>query len=115
MIGELMSTNKELVPKCLNTEEEICLNAAGYFTPCCWFDTEEAPAEHPLIAGFFNPDLNIDKHENLENIIEGAHWQKFIVILKNEPQDAPKRCWDHCSADRITTKHLPNDNLRILF
>jgi hypothetical protein len=110
-----MSTNKELVPKCLNTKEEICLNAAGYFTPCCWFDADDARKEDSLIEGFFNPDLNIDRHDNPADIIEGAHWQKFIAILKNEPQCAPKRCWDHCSANIITNKYLPDNNLRIRY
>jgi hypothetical protein len=113
MIGEFMSTNKELVPKCLNTEEEICLNAAGYFTPCCWFDAEEAPAEDPLIAGFFDPALNIDNHDDPADIIEGAHWQKFITILKTEPHSAPERCWRQCSKGIITNKYLEDEKIRI--
>lgn len=113
MIGEFTLTNKKLVPKCLNTQEAICLNAAGYFTPCCWFDAEEAPAEHALIAGFFDPSLNIDKHDDPKDIIEGKHWQKFITIIRFAPQSAPNRCWNHCSADRITNKHLPDNDLRI--
>lgn len=113
MIGDPTMENKELDPKCLNTEEEICLNAAGYFTPCCWFDAEEAPAEDPLIAGFFDVSLNIDKHDNPADIIEGAHWQKFITILKNEPQHAPKRCWWHCSRGKIRSKYLDDPSFRI--
>jgi len=114
MIGELIMSDRELNPKCLNTQEEICLNAAGYFTPCCWFDAEEAPAEHPLIAGFFNPDLNINNHNDPADIIEGTHWQKFMAILKNTPQHAPDRCWWHCSG-KLTNKHLPDSNVRIRF
>lgn len=113
MIGESTLTNKELVPKCLNTEEEICLNAAGYFTPCCWFDTAEAPAEHPLIAGFFDPSLNIDKHDDPADIIESAHWQKFIMIIRSTPHLAPERCWRQCSRGKIRSKYLKDPTFRI--
>jgi|LauGreSBDMM110SN_4_FD.fasta_scaffold01016_3 hypothetical protein len=113
MIGELMMTNKELVPKCLNTEEAICLNAAGYFTPCCWFDAEDARKEDPLIEGFFDPSLNIDNHDDPTAIVEGEYWNKFIIILKTEPQCAPKRCWRQCSSGVITNKYLKNSEVII--
>jgi len=114
MIGRFTMTNKELVPKCLNTDEEICLNAAGYFTPCCWTDSEGSRKEDPLIEGFFDPSLNIDNHDDPSTIIEGEYWNKFMTILKTEPQLAPKICWYICSG-KITTKHIENTDLRIHF
>jgi hypothetical protein len=113
MIGELMMTNKELVPKCLNTEEAICLNAAGYFTPCCWFDAESNRKEDPWIEGFFDPSLNIDNHADPATIIEGEYWNKFMTLLKTEPQGAPKTCWRLCSG-KITNKHI-GPEIRIHF
>ena len=114
MIGEFTMNDRELVPKCLNTQEAICLNAAGYFTPCCWFDAEDARKRDPLIEGFFDPSLNIDNHDDPATIIEGEYWNKFITILKTEPHSAPKNCWYICSG-KITTKHIENTDLRIHF
>lgn len=113
MIGDFTMKNKELDPKCLSTEQEICLNAAGYFTPCCWFDADDARKEDNLIEGFFNPDLNIDKHDNPVDIIEGEYWNKFITILKTEPHLAPAKCWELCSCGKITDKYLEDPNFRI--
>ena len=114
MIGGSTMANKELVPKCLNTEEEICLNAAGYFTPCCWFDAEDSRKKDPLVEGFFDPSLNIDNHADPATIIEGEYWNKFITILKTEPQRAPKLCWHMCSG-KITNKFIEDTDLRIHF
>ena len=114
MIGGLTMNDRELVPKCLNTQEEICLNAAGYFIPCCWFDAEDARKTDPLIEGFFDPSLNIDNHDDPATIIEGEYWNKFITILKTEPQHAPKACWRLCSG-KITDKLITNTDLRIHF
>jgi len=114
MIGESMMPNKELVPKCLNTEEEICLNAAGYFTPCCWFDSENERKSNDLVEGFFDPSLNINNHADPTTIIEGEYWNKFMTILKTEPQRAPKLCWHICSG-KITNKFVKNTDLRIHF
>jgi hypothetical protein len=112
MIGGLMMKTRELVPKCLNTEQEICLNAAGYFTPCCWFDSDLARKEESLIEGFFDPSLNIDNHDDPSTIIEGEYWNKFMTILKTDPQRAPKTCWRLCSG-KITSKFIENTDLRI--
>ena len=114
MIGGPTMTNKELVPKCLNTEENICLNAAGYFTPCCWFDSDGERKKDPLVEGFFAPSLNIDNHADPATIIEGEYWNKFMTILKTEPHRAPKICWLICSG-KITTKLIENTDLRIHF
>lgn len=114
MIGEFMMKNKELVPKCLNTQEAICLNAVGYFTPCCWFDAEENRKSSDLIEGFFDPNLNIDNHADPATIIEGEYWNKFMTILKTEPQSAPKICWHFCSG-KTTNKIIEDTDLRIHF
>ena len=114
MIGGFTMNDKKLVPKCLTTEQEICLNAAGYFTPCCWFDAESARKEDPLIEGFFDPSLNIDNHADPATIIESEYWNKFMTILKTEPQRAPKNCWYICSG-KITSKLIENTDLRIHF
>ena len=112
MIGGLTMNDRELVPKCLNTREAICLNAAGYFTPCCWFDSDFARKQDPLIEGFFDPSLNIDNHADPATIIESEYWNKFMTILKTDPHSAPKNCWHHCSG-KITNKHIENTDLRI--
>ena len=113
MIGDLTLNHKELDPKCLNAEQEICLNAAGYFTPCCWFDAEDARNEDPLIEGFFDPSLNIDNHDNPADIIEGEYWNKFITIIKTEPHRAPERCWRQCASGVITNKYLKDKKIKI--
>lgn len=105
--------SKELKPQCLYKrgihDQQICLNAAGYFTPCCWFDAEDALTEDKRIAGFFNPELNIKNHEKVEDIIEGDYWQEFFKMLIEQPQNAPRRCWHQCGSELITDKRVKDD------
>ena len=111
-------SKNELKPLCLDFESniprDVCLNAEGYFTPCCWFDAADAKLEDPRIAGFFDPALNIKNHNDPKDIIEGPYWQKFLKRLVKEPENAPKRCWRHCGSELITDKNLGN-NKRISF
>ena len=108
-----MSNERKLNPQCLYErgihDQQICLNSAGYFTPCCWFDAEDALTEDYRIAGFFDPSLNIKNHKNVENIIEGKYWQDFFRLLKNNPKNAPKRCWLMCGSEKITDKRVEFD------
>ena len=108
-----LKLNKELKPQCLFPrgihDQQICLNAAGYFTPCCWFDAEDAIPEDPQIAGFFTPDLNIKNNEKIEDIIEGEYWQTFFKLLVENPDQAPKRCWRQCGSELITDKRIKSD------
>ena len=102
-----------LNPQCLfqrkNHDQQICLNAAGYFTPCCWFDAEDALKEDDRIAGFFDPALNIENYNDPKDIIEGEYWQSFFKSLVNNPNDAPKRCWRNCGGTLITDKKISGD------
>lgn len=104
--------NKKLYPECLNTDRQICLNAAGYFTPCCWFDADDAIIEDPQIIGFFDKELNISNHEDPKDIIEGEYWTNFFKLLQHDPNNAPKRCWRNCGSTQITDKTL-SDGTRI--
>ena len=113
-----MSTPNILVPRCLfireHHDQHICLNPEGYFTPCCWFDAEDARTEDPRIAGFFDPSLNIENYDDPKDIIEGEYWQKFFELLIKTPDLAPRRCWHFCAADGplITNKYI-GKNIRI--
>lgn len=115
MIGKNMSKIKKtfLKPQCLfkrgTHDQQICLNAAGYFTPCCWFDSEDAKEEDPRIAGFFDPSLNIKNYDDPKDIIEGKYWQKFFRRLLKDPENAPERCWNHCGSTLITNKMIDRD------
>lgn len=99
---------KMLKPKCLdkNNFRDICLNADGYFTPCCWFDAADAKIEDPRIAKFFDKSLNIENYDDPKDIIEGKYWQKFFKMLVSDPLNAPERCWRHCGSQLITDKKL---------
>lgn len=105
-----------LNPQCLYKrgyhDQQICLNAAGYFTPCCWFDAEDAIPEDSRIAGFFDPALNIENYDDPKDIIEGEYWQNFLKDLIDNPENAPERCWRMCGSKLITDKRISN-NTRI--
>lgn len=109
-------SKKTLQPQCLYArgihDQQICLNAAGYFTPCCWFDAEDAIKEDERIAGFFDPALNIQNHNDPADIIEGEYWQNFFRDLIDNPDTAPKRCWHMCGSEQITDQRL-NSSTRI--
>jgi hypothetical protein len=104
---------RTLKPQCLYArdghDQQVCLNAAGYFTPCCWFDAEDALEEDERIAGFFNPDLNIKNHEDPKDIIEGEYWQVFFRELVEKPNKAPARCWRMCGSELITDQRIASD------
>jgi hypothetical protein len=104
----------KLSPQCIladvKHDQQVCLNAAGYFTPCCWFDAEDALGEDERIAKFFDPSLNIKNHEKAEDIIEGEYWQEFFKMLLRRPNDAPHRCWRHCGSSHITQKKIKDED-----
>ena len=104
---------RKLNPQCLFRrgihDQQICLNAAGYFTPCCWFDAEDAIPEDPQIAGFFDPSLNIKNNDDPKDIIEGEYWQNFFKGLLENPENAPSRCWRQCGSELITDKRIKED------
>lgn len=108
-----MPNKKILKPQCIykrgEHDQDVCLNAAGYFTPCCWFDAEDALKEDPRIAGFFDPKLNIRNHKDPKDIIEGKYWQKFLKSLIKHPENAPTRCWRMCGSELITHKRIKDD------
>ena len=110
--------DRKLKPLCLDFEtnipRDVCLNAEGYFTPCCWFDAADAKTEDPRIAKFFDPSLNIKNYDDPKDIIEGEYWQKFLKMLLKKPHRAPERCWRHCGSTLITDKNIGN-NKRISY
>lgn len=106
---------KKLNPKCIYTDQQICLSSTGYFTPCCWFDNPSNRTEI-WIRNFFRKDLHIDNNENIEDIFSSKEWQSFWKMLKKNPENAPPTCKRMCSDSVITEKLLENTddtNIRI--
>lgn len=95
---------KELKPLCIHKQgihdQQVCLNSEGYFTPCCWFDSEDGRKADKRIDGFFDPSLNIKNNDNVEDIIEGEYWQNFFKSLTEDPDNAPKKCKRHCKTSK---------------
>ena len=102
-------TTKKLNPKCFKTDKHgdraVAFTATGYLLPCCWLDNHANGTVHQKwVKDFYKKEQHIDNHEKIEDIIEGKTWQNFFNMLENDPEDAPKVCWEHCNR--------PLDNFR---
>lgn len=96
---------KTLRPKCFpdfchdQIGQQICLNHAGYFTPCCWFDDEAVRKNYEIVDKFFDPSLHIDNNEKVEDIVEGNFWKDFFEMLYYNPEKAPGICYKMCGVN----------------
>lgn len=96
--GNIIKTDRdtELVPRCIFDDQEITLSSEGYFTPCCWLD-DELYRSQPYVNNFFQPHLNIENHENIQDIFDSKVWKRFWNILLQRPDKAPPVCWEYCA------------------
>ena len=108
----------KLKPKCFaefshdGRGQQICLNHKGYFTPCCWFDSESKKRKgNELVRKFFDPELHIDNNENIKDIVEGEFWNNFFEMLKNNPENAPDLCYEMCGTREDETFILVTDTV----
>ena len=58
----------KLRPKCIVEDQDITLSSRGFFTPCCWLD-DELYWHQPWIEKFYSEHLNIEKNEDIKEIL----------------------------------------------
>lgn len=104
--GNIIKTDRgtQLCPRCIFDDQDLTLSSEGYFTPCCWLD-DELYRSQPYVNDFFKPHLNIENHENIQDIFDSDEWSEFWNILLNKPQEAPPVCWEYC-ASKIGDKEI---------
>jgi len=80
-------------PKCLQ-DRAISYSVTGHILPCCWVNTSW---DQPYLKDLFLDKNHIDNFETLDEIFETSAWINFFDMLKNNPQDAPKKCKQMCN------------------
>jgi len=106
--------NSALKPRCIyNDDQEITLSSEGFFTPCCWLD-DELYRVQPWVDTFFQPHLNIENNENIEDIFESKEWEDFWEMLINNPDNAPPVCYEYCASSKGDKESIiENEDFRI--
>ena len=109
----LSRPKRVLDPKCINSEQQICLSSQGYFTPCCWFDDNLKRTE-VWVRNFFEEHLHINNNNDIEDIFNSKEWTEFYDMIVNSPNSAPRTCWEMCGSNLITEKLLDtNDSIEV--
>lgn len=101
--------SKILCPRCIFNDQEITLSSEGFFTPCCWLD-DELYRNQPYVNDFFKPHLNIEMHDNIQDIFDSKEWKDFWEILLNRPEDAPLVCYEYCASQKGDKEYLEQDD-----
>lgn len=83
----------KLKPKCFG-RTEYGYSAMGYITPCCWIDEGNIEKQYPQL---FNKNTHMNNFKNMEELLQTKEWKNFYDVLKNNPKNAPQKCWDQCS------------------
>lgn len=83
----------QLIPKCLQGRE-YGYSAMGYITPCCWIDDGNIEKKYPKL---FNKNTHINNFKSIKELLQTKEWRNFYNVLKNNPKNAPQKCWDKCS------------------
>lgn len=83
--------SSELVPQCLKGKE-LGYSAMGYIMPCCWLAEGNVENKYPSLC---NETTKVDKY-NVNEINKSI--EQFKLLLKNNPQNAPLKCWQKCSS-----------------
>ena len=94
--GNSIKKNSTLCPRCIFEDQEITLSSEGYFSPCCWFD-DELYRNQKHVGDLFQPHLNIENNDNIQDIFDSKEWQTLWEILLNRPEDAPPICYEYCA------------------
>lgn len=95
--GNRIKENNPLCPRCIFKDQDLVLSSEGYFTPCCWLD-DELYRNQIYVNDFFQPHLNIENNDDIQDIFNSAEWQNFWDILINHPEDAPPVCYEYCAS-----------------
>ena len=91
-----MSNDCTLKPKCIYANKDLGYSSTGHLTPCCWLNV---PCDQPYIKDLFTDEMHIDNFSSVEEILESRPWVTFFDMLKNNPKDAPNKCYKYCAVD----------------
>lgn len=80
----------ELDPQCLQGRE-LGHSAMGYVMPCCWMAEGNVETKYPTLC---NENTKI-QNKNFSEINKAIF--DFKKMLKNNPHQAPLKCWEKCS------------------
>ena len=80
----------QLDPQCLK-DRELGHSAMGYVMPCCWMAEGDVETKYPTLC---NENTKI-KNQNFDEINKVI--LDFKKMLKNNPKEAPLKCWEKCS------------------
>ena len=112
--GNAVKQKNSLCPRCIFKEQDFVLSSEGYFAPCCWLD-DELYRSQPYVNDFFQPHVNIENHDNIQDIFDSDEWKNFWDILLNHPEDAPPVCYEYCSSDKGEKEYKHKDeNISII-
>jgi hypothetical protein len=106
--NKFQEQGNKLCPRCIYEDQEITLSSEGYFTPCCWLD-DELYRNQPYVNTFFKPHLNIELHDNIQDIFDSQEWKDFWDLLLNRPEDAPPVCYEYCATYKGNKEVLEED------
>lgn len=97
----------KIYPKCLyNKELSLCYT--GHILPCCWINDQINESEW---KEFFSDEMNLNNFETIDEIFETKPWKDFFNTLKNNQENAPKRCKSMCSTPLETDPEANNKSL----
>jgi hypothetical protein len=106
--------NKNLCPRCIFKEQDFTLSSEGYFTPCCWLD-DELYKNQPWVDTLFRPHLNINNHNNIQDIFDSDEWKDFFNMLINDPNSAPPVCYEYCASEVGDKEELESNDDFVVF
>ena len=108
----------KLVPKCLrlpSTKNRMpaAYTADGYMLPCCELD---APNTETAVHyyGLRDKDLKVENNDSIKDIITSDRWNNFFDMLRNNPSEAPEKCWMKCGEEDCTDE-ITDDYLRMSY
>lgn len=107
--GNDLKKNHKLCPRCIFKDQELVLSSEGYFAPCCWLD-DELYRNQPYVNDFFQPHLNIENNDNIQDIFDSDEWKNFWDMLLNRPEDAPPVCYEYCASKQGDYQILSADD-----
>ena len=86
-----------LRPSCVYEDTFQSFVSSGHILPCCYVDGLEHRCD--VLDPLFSEHLKVINAWNVENIVGSDEWIEFFYMLMNEPERAPKICWDMCHSE----------------
>jgi hypothetical protein len=98
---------KKIRPKCMpvqpdgsphdRVENMPNFTSVGWMLPCCWLD--HTPIKNENYGGLFDPELNIQNIDNVQDIFRSPQWRQFFYNLINDQAKCHNICWKNCGIE----------------